>query len=215
MTVRVALVDSGVNAEHPHVRGHIVTPGPSVDFEGELVLGTNTGDVLGHGTAAAAAILEHAPEIELYSIRVFEASAACPFTSILRALEHAIDAGCQFVNLSLGTTDDQWSDQVEELIAKAQVSGTQLIAPAAFRGLPSYPGCMRGVLGVLMDATLPREAPEERLNGDRNYWYASPYPRDLPNLPRSANLAGISMACANLTGILAGRQGAATRKPSE
>jgi len=215
MTVRVALIDSGVNADHPHVRDHAVTHGPAIDAEGRAHEGVNTCDVLGHGTAAAASILELAPDIELYSIRVFEAAAACPFHSILAALEHAIDASASLVNLSLGTTDEQWVAPIEELIARAGEADVRLVAPAAFRGLPSYPGCLRGVLGVLMDATLPREEPEERANGDQDYWYASPYPRDLPNLPRGANLAGISMACANVTGFLAQRQLAATTNPSE
>ncbi len=56
---------------------------------------------------------------------------------------------------------------------------------------------------VDLHAGLERGAPELRPSGSTELWYASPHPRDLPNLPRAANLAGVSMACANLTGFLA------------
>ena len=56
-----------------------------------------------------------------------------------------------------------------------------------------------------MDAGLDRDSPELRPSGSTQLWYASPHPRDLPNLPRTANLAGVSMAAANLTGFFASR----------
>jgi subtilisin family serine protease len=59
--VTVAVIDSGVNVPHPHLPG--VAGGVALDLEGresdEYV------DVLGHGTAVAAAIHEKAPTAEI------------------------------------------------------------------------------------------------------------------------------------------------------
>lgn len=206
MSVRVALIDSGVNANHPHLTetGRVVV-GPAIDAEGQLTDGAAGADVLGHGTAAGAAILHLAPTAELVSIQIFKEIPACPFEHVLAALDFAIREGFQLVNLSLGTTRHDWVGALEERIGRAQQSGTAIVAPATFQGLPSFPGSLAGVHGVLMNARLEREAPTRQSHGERDYWYASPYPRELPNLPRESNLVGVSMSAANLTGWLARR----------
>ena len=56
--MRVVLIDSGVNVTHPHIRelGEVYAA-YAVDASGELTEGLEQQDTLGHGTAAAAAIL--------------------------------------------------------------------------------------------------------------------------------------------------------------
>ena len=206
MSVRIALIDSGVNPEHPHLReSGTVVVGAAIDEEGRLQRDAAAPDRLGHGTAAAAAILSLAPEASIESIQIFRDFPACPFEHVLAALDHAIDSGFDLVNLSLGTTRRDWVAPLEERIAKASERGTHLVAPATFQGLPSFPGSLQGVHGVLMDASVEREAPVTKSHGAREFWYASPYPRELPNLPRESNLVGVSMSAANLTGWLARR----------
>ena len=217
MTARVALIDSGVNLLHPHVRGAgEIVPGPTVGEGGALDDRRPHEDVLGHGTAAAAAILDLAPGSVLYSIRVFTERAECPFDRVLAALRHAFTWRPRFVNLSLGTSDERWREDLLTLAREAEQLGIVIVSPATHGSLPSLPGSLAGYAGVMMDARLPRDRPERRAIGGRTWWFASPYPRDLPNLPRSANLAGVSMAAANLTGWLAGGgdQGDSTRNPS-
>ena len=209
MSARIALIDSGVNRGHSHLRGAAaIVAGPIVGEDGTWREGEEQVDTLGHGTAAAAAILHLAPGSELYSIQIFDGRPACPFELVLAALEHAIERRPRpdLVNLSLGTPRADWNEQLAELVSAAAARGVELVAPAAFDGLPCYPGCLPGVSGVLMDARLPRERPELREEPGHRFWYASPYPRDLPGLPRGANLAGVSMATANLTGYLASRR---------
>ena len=204
--MRVVLIDSGVNASHPHVRelGEVHTPF-AVDAEGVLVMDEEQRDTLGHGTAAAAAILDIAPGTELHSIQVFRDHPVCPFEVVVEALERALDLEPELINLSLGTTRQEWRGELEAPLSRARSAGVTIISPAAHGGLPSLPGSLPGVTGVLMDAGLDRDAPELRPSGSTELWYASPHPRDLPNLPRTANLAGVSMAAANLTGFLASR----------
>jgi subtilisin family serine protease len=214
---RIALIDSGVNLAHPHVResGEIV-PGPTIGADGRFDLDAPHTDRIGHGTAAAAAILDLAPGSTVYSIRVFAERPECPFERVLAALRHALEWQPRFVNLSLGTTEARWTEALLEIARDAARDSVEIVSPAAYGGLPSRPGCLEGFTGVLMDARLSREGPERRDSGGRSFWYASPYPRDLPGLPRSANLSGPSMAAANLTGYLARRaaHGEATSRPS-
>ena len=65
--IRVAVIDSGVHAAHPHVGG--VAGGFSIREDGTLV--DDCFDRLGHGTAVTAAIREKAPDADLIAIKVF------------------------------------------------------------------------------------------------------------------------------------------------
>src|SRR5688572_4741446 len=69
--VKVAVIDSGVDADHPAVGG-VVDGYVSISREQEqLVFDTGPHqDVYGHGTACAGIIRSLAPECEIYSIRV-------------------------------------------------------------------------------------------------------------------------------------------------
>jgi len=202
MSTRVALIDSGVNRGHPHLRdfGDIVL-GPDLGAD-DSTPGGDHADLLGHGTAAAAAILDLAPSITLCSIKIFHTRPRSSLEVLLEALRAAAEWEADLVNLSLGTRDPTWVDPLEEIVDDYRRRGIRLVSPAASGGLPSFPGFLEGVEGVLPDPNLPRLAPERRPWGERLFWYASPYPRSLPGLPRHLNLKGPSMAAANLTGCL-------------
>src|SRR5438105_2495435 len=69
--VKVAVIDSGIDAGHPAVGGPVngyvlISEGP----EGMIYDSEPHQDVCGHGTACAGIIRSLAPECELYSVRV-------------------------------------------------------------------------------------------------------------------------------------------------
>ncbi len=204
---RIAILDSGINCSHPHIDGMgAVVVGPTIAEDGTVGQDPTADDTLGHGTAVAAAILDLAPGSVLYSIKIFGQSLDCPFDHVLLGLEHALAWGPHLVNLSLGTTLPMYRESLEELLAVSLGRGVRIVAPASMSGLSSYPGSLEGVDSVVEDPDRPRQTPEQRQRGGRDYWFSSPFPRDLPGLPRSANLSGISFATANVTGYLAARR---------
>ena len=75
--VRVAVIDSGVNAEHPAVGGVVRGYVRVVDEAGQYSYDESPHtDLFGHGTACAGLIHKVAPEAELYSVQVL--SPPCP-----------------------------------------------------------------------------------------------------------------------------------------
>ena len=69
--MKVAVIDSGIDAEHPAVGGHL--GGYVALTDGPLGLLHDTephGDSYGHGTACAGIIRSVAPGCELYSVKV-------------------------------------------------------------------------------------------------------------------------------------------------
>ncbi|MYJ17043.1 MAG: hypothetical protein F4106_03185 [Gemmatimonadetes bacterium] len=63
----VAVIDSGVNPNHPHIGR--VAGGARIKLSGDV--GEDYVDRLGHGTAVFAAIQEKAPAADIHAVRVF------------------------------------------------------------------------------------------------------------------------------------------------
>ena len=190
--MRVAVIDSGVHAGHPHISS--VAGGVSIDRTGVLTEGDYS-DRLGHGTAVMAAIQERArgAVAEYYAVRVFHDSLRTSARSLLRAIEWALDEKMTVVNLSLGTANPAHAEYFAPLVERAGRIGTTLVS-----AITQYPGCMAGVVGVAVDESCP--ADEYRLIAGG--YAASGYPRPAPGIPLSRNLQGISFAVANVSGLI-------------
>jgi hypothetical protein len=193
MSVRVAVVDSGLHPDHPHVGA--VAGGVWITDQGEA---TDWVDRLGHGTAVAGAIREKAPEAEIYAVRVFDRRLSANIRAILRALDWCLRQQMDIINLSLGTQNPAHQAHFEEVLARAKAQGTMLISAATM-----MPGCLPGAIGVEVDWECPRDTMRERVENGRTIYMASGYPRPLPGLPVERNLSGISFAVANVSGFLA------------
>ncbi len=71
--VRVAVVDSGIDTEHPALKGKVKESVEAVPEGGQILFKPSTsGDQAGHGTACAGIITSIAPEVELYSVKVLD-----------------------------------------------------------------------------------------------------------------------------------------------
>jgi subtilisin family serine protease len=197
--IRIAVIDSGVNARHPHITG--LAGGLSVLPSG-IEEGSYT-DMLGHGTAVMAAIQEKAPEAQYFAVRVFHSSLRTSTECLLKAIEWAIEQRMDVVNLSLGTRNPDHVARFEAVIASAAKNNVLLVAAREAESELCFPGSLPGVFGV----TLDWETPRNRYRCDETsaglVYVASGYPRSLPGLPPERNLHGISFAVANMTGFIA------------
>ena len=198
--VTVAIVDSGVNVPHPHLPA--VAGGVAIDLEG--VEHEDYTDRLGHGTAVASAIHEKAPAADIYAVKVFEDALATSVPTLVRALDWASERGVRLVNLSLGTPNDFRADELAPAVERAIERGTIIVSAHEHEGQPMYPGCLEGVVGVMLSWDQPRETVTKvRLGSGGLALSASGYPRPIPGVPPERNLNGISFAVANATGVLA------------
>src|SRR5437763_3882750 len=119
MKVRVAIIDSGVYAAHPHVGG--VAGGVGFDENG--CRHSDYVDRLGHGTAVAAAIKEKAPDAELFAVKVFDRALATNIASLVEAIAWAADNGMHLVNLSLGTKRADHESMLQAAVDRAAANG--------------------------------------------------------------------------------------------
>ena len=185
---------------HPHLPA--VAGGVWIDLQGEEH--EDYADRLGHGTAVAAAIHEKAPSAEIYAVKVFSEGLATSVPTLVRAIDWASERGVRLVNLSLGTPNDFRADDLAPAVERAIERGTVIVSAHEYEGQPMYPGCLEGVVGVMLSWDQAREAVTPvTLESGGSALVASGYPRPIPGVPPERNLSGISFAVANATGVLA------------
>lgn len=198
--VRVAVVDSGIHAGHPHVGG--ISGGAAFDAEG--MTGGDVVDRLGHGTAVAAAIREKAPQAELLAVKVFDRTLTTSGAALVAALRWAVSADAALINLSLGTRMVEHEQALLDAVVEAATAGAIVIAAAPDAAHRWLPGALPHVLAVEADWSGRRDRCEVLPQGDgRLRLRASAYPRPIPGVPPERNLKGVSFAVANATGFAA------------
>lgn len=195
--VSVAVIDSGVHAEHPHVGS--VAGGAHIAPDGSV--GDDFTDRLGHGTAVAAAIKEKAPNAEIWAVRVFDTRLSTTASVLIRAIDWAIERGVQLINLSLGTANQTYEAAMAATVERAAEHGALVVSPAEHDGRSWLPGSLPGAIAVEVDWGCARD--ELQIVEDPLRLRASGYPRPIPGVSPELNLKGVSFAAANVTGFLA------------
>ena len=138
--VRVAVVDSGIDTQHPDLIGKVKESVEAVPEEGKINFHPSTsGDQAGHGTACAGIITSIAPDVELYSVKVLGPNASGSGDMFLVGLDYAIKQKFQVVNLSLGTTKRDYFGPLHDLLDRAYHAGCIIVAAANNLPYPSYP----------------------------------------------------------------------------
>jgi hypothetical protein len=183
----VGIVDSGINARDPQVVS--VEGGVGIRFrDGRVERDSAWEDQLGHGTAVAATIREHAPEAALYSIRVFHRILEARFEAIADAIAWAVEERLDLLNLSLGCSSRE--EEFDAACARAAKQGLAIVCAA--RTGSAY-------LAVAADYALEGET----IRFDGGIFRASPWARQRGQLPRERNFHGTSLAVAHVAGIAA------------
>ena len=138
--VRVAVVDSGIDTEHPDLKGKVRESVEAVAEDGKVTFKPSTsGDQAGHGTACAGIITSVAPEVELHSVKVLGPNASGSGDMFLVGLDYAIKQKFQVINLSLGTTKRDYFAPIHDLMDRAYHAGCIIVAAANNLPYPSYP----------------------------------------------------------------------------
>ena len=145
--VRVAIVDSGVERDHPLI-GPVQRSVAIGDPEKDEVLEDEQGDLCGHGTACAGIVRSLAPDCEIVSVRVLGAGYTGSGPVLMAGLEWAVEQGFDVINMSLSTTKRKFSEFLHELADEAYFGGTMIVASAHNMPVESFPWRFSSVLSV-------------------------------------------------------------------
>ncbi len=191
-TLRIGIVDTGVNPWHSHVRGRVSGWRIFVGPDGTLCEDRDFRDLVGHGTAVAGVIREALPAAEIVAIRVFDGGATTYPSLVARGVLRAAAEGCGFVNISV-SLPPPGADVLAAACASAIEAGCVVVASARADRPGWLPAALPGVYAVTADDSLAFG--EVRRSGATRL--AAPgRPRDLDRASSHANLRGPSFACA-------------------
>jgi subtilisin family serine protease len=158
--VTVAVIDSGVDADHPDLEGCVeVERGVAVAVDGDLVkLDTGPhGDVFGHGTACAGVIHSLAPAARIISVRVLDAELGGRVAGFHAGLSWALEQEVDVVNLSLGSRKRDWALAFHDLCDQAYFQGCAVVTAASNSQRISYPSLYSSVFSVACTTTTDPE----------------------------------------------------------
>jgi subtilisin len=147
--VRVCIVDSGVQPDHPDVGRLAGAVAVEVGEGDEIsVVEDAEGDLCGHGTACAGIVRALAPDCELHSVRVLGAGFTGSGVALLGGLRWAVEQGFDVINMSLSTTKSQFAGLLHEVADRAYFRRTVLVASAHNMPVESYPWRFSSVISV-------------------------------------------------------------------
>ncbi|MGW2237053.1 type VII secretion-associated serine protease mycosin [Streptomyces sp. NPDC001759] len=156
--VIVAVVDSGVDADHPDLSGQVLE---GKDFTGG---GNAQQDIQGHGTAMASLIAGHghgagndsgvkglAPKAKILPLRTLQTAADRNADETWgAAVRYAVDHGAKVINLSFANDGGHTLSDGRQAIAYAQAHDVVVVAGAGNDGFStvSEPAALPGVVAV-------------------------------------------------------------------
>jgi subtilisin family serine protease len=199
--VRVAEIDTGVESDHPDLSGQIVLARNFVD--------ARAGVAEVHGTAVAGIIaaignngigmVGIAPEARLIALRACwqidssAAAAVCSSFTLAKALQFALDANAQVINLSLGGPRDRLLERLLDAALSRGVTVVGAADPEVADG--GFPASHHGVLAIASDDV--HDVAGGILRGPG---------RDIPTTVLDGKwsfVTGSSFAAAHVTGLVA------------
>jgi len=154
--IAVAVVDTGVDANHPDLAGRIIA---TRDFTGEGFFdghghGTHVcGIVAGNGTASQGKYVGVAPEASLLVAKVLRSDGTGMTSDVMAGIEWAVTQKAQVINLSLGSSVPcDGSDALSTICDAAWNQGVVVCVAAGNEGpgtgTVGSPGCARKVITV-------------------------------------------------------------------
>ncbi|HEU4883370.1 MAG TPA: S8 family serine peptidase [Longimicrobium sp.] len=146
--ILVAVLDSGWDRtiDDPRVLPGVGFVDPDDDFA--LARNDDDHDVLGHGTACADVILGVAPDARIIPVKVFGNTLETSPGTLQTALEWAIEAGVQVINVSLGTRLEGTLHALYRACERARQAGIIVVAAGHNANDWSYPAIFENVIGV-------------------------------------------------------------------
>ncbi|MFK4090340.1 S8 family serine peptidase [Kribbella sp. NPDC020789] len=134
--VKVAVLDSGVDAAHPDFAGRLQTADFTVtNLEDNVGHGTHVGSIIGgSGAASGGQYRGVAPDATILSGKVC-ADEFCEESAILAGMDWAVQQGARIVNLSFGGYDWPGVDPLEEAVNRLTAEhGTLFVVSAGNEG---------------------------------------------------------------------------------
>ena len=199
--VRVAIVDSGVQADHPWVGGRLIAS-YQVLSEHDIRQGPPH-DVFGHGTACAGQIRRFAPDADLISVQVLGGDLTANSQSLLTALRWLTTQDIHVISLSLSTMREQLALLMSHAVDDLYAHNVACVCARGYhRTGKAYPTNFSGTVGVSFKELRPGHI-EFRPRDNTAFDAAGINVKVAWNESGTREVDGSSFACPLVTGLAA------------
>ncbi len=150
--VIIALVDTGLNLNHPEFNGRIVAGYDFINDDEDPTddngHGTHTAGIAAAGINNGIGMVGVCPHCRVMPVKVLNQNNAGTWSSVAKGVLYAVDHGARVINLSLGAAVS--SQTLEDAIAYANAHDVLVVAAAGNMGSDRkfYPAALDGVLAV-------------------------------------------------------------------
>lgn len=205
--VRVAVIDTGIAADHPAIRDNykgginILSPHFSpTDYNGH---GTHVAGIIA-GRMAETGIVGVAPRTHLYAVKAFNRKGSANLSDLLSAINWCIENKMQIINMSFGM--DKLSESLKQAIQIAHRKGIIMVAATGNQGLTAK---------IDFPARYPETIAVTSVSKDGNLSFFSNYGKGVDlaapgdRIPSAwlnnskREMSGTSMAVPHVTGTIA------------
>ena len=142
--VRILIIDSGVDSDHPDLAGHEIG-----HFKVKHAAGFGTfiseyegGDKFGHGTAVAYILKQFSPDSRVDSLQVLNENLRTKSEDVVAAMKWGIQQGYDILNCSFGATSKKNISAFKDVLDMAFCKNTWVVSAcnnSDFR-IHEYPG---------------------------------------------------------------------------
>lgn len=148
----VAVVDTGIDADHPDLADQVVNSQNFTDAGHDVGIGHGThvaSTIAGTGAASDGTYTGVAPDARLLDAKVCTGS-SCSDSAILAGMEWAVEQGADVVNVSLGSAEpsDGTSLLEQAIDTHTEESGALFVVAAGNYGVVGEPGAASSALTV-------------------------------------------------------------------
>jgi hypothetical protein len=199
--VRVALIDTGVETDHPDLTGRVAVARNLVDGRTDVaeMHGTAVAGIIGARADDGVGIAGIAPDSGLIALRACwhqegrGAAAVCSSFTLAKALQFALDEKVEIINLSIGGPTDRLLERLLDAATSRGIIVVSAIDAAA--GKVAFPASHRGVLAVA-------EVDGHDASSDVLLAPGRDVPTPIPG-KKWGFVSGSSFAAAHVTGLVA------------
>ena len=204
--VKVAVIDTGVDYNHPDLKGRTTKGFDYVNGDGDAM------DDNEHGThcagSAAAGINDGgvvgvAPNVTIVPVKVLDAEGSGSYASVANGIIYAADENVNVISLSLGGPSS--SPTLESALRYARDKGILVVAAMGNEGdeVPQYPAAIPGVMAV--GATNSKDEIAYFSSRGSHISVAAPGDLIMSCIPggKYERFSGTSMACPHVAGLAA------------
>lgn len=195
---RIAILDSGLAAGHPHLAGADIAGFSLVGDEPPLQRAADFSDVTGHGTAATAALLRLVPGVSVLAVRLLDSDLRTTSLVLAEGIRIAADEGARVLNLSLGSQRPEARELLDDAVAHATSLGAICVASAHPRGTELWPADLPTVISAATDRGCPL-ADLYRTPGPLPRFLAHGFPRPIEGRAPTDNFFGTSFAAVHVS----------------